>query len=133
MKVKIYLKPSLRYVTIIYMKKYDKIYVAFWIRITRPMRFILADDGERLLGYLTINIIKHIFMRRMICAHLISAHVSNMISLVERIEYEVNIVKQMVTNGSRFKILSSISCSNIQFYRTSIIVYNSQRRFADSC
>ncbi len=88
----IYLKPSFRYITIIYMKKQDKIYIAFWIWVIWPMCFILANDRKCLFSNLTVDVVKHILVRRMSCSHLISTHMPSVISLMKGVKHEVNVV-----------------------------------------
>ncbi len=85
-------KTELRYITIIYMKKQDKIYIAFWIWVIWPMCFILANDRKCLFSNLTVDVVKHILVRRMSCSHLISTHMPSVISLMKGVKHEVNIV-----------------------------------------
>ena len=96
------------------------------------MRFVFTNDRKSLFRYLCVDIVKHVLVRWMIRMHLIPTHVSSVISLMERIEHEVNVAMKVVTNWGRFKIICTVPCLHIQFYRTSCIVDNSQWEFANA-
>ena len=79
------------------------------------MSSIICNGGIRLLRDLGVDAIKHGLVREMIGSHLVFAHMTSVVLLMEKIKHEVHFMEQISTGGCQFEIFCPISCIHLQF------------------